>query len=84
MRQLFSFNGIIYKQIKGTVMGSPVSVLLADIVMHEIEEEIFPKILHQFISWYRYVDNVFSSIEPFNFVLFYRKLILSLAVFNLQ
>ena len=44
-------------------MGSPVSVVIAEIIMQKKEEDILPKIEHIFIFWYRYV---YSSIEPSN------------------
>ena len=36
----FRFNGKIFKQIKGTPMGSPVSAVIAEIVMQELENLI--------------------------------------------
>jgi len=35
----FTFNDIIYKQIFGTPMGSPLSPIIADIVMQDLDEE---------------------------------------------
>ena len=34
----FQYNGKHYKQLHGTAMGSPVSVVVAEIVMQNIEE----------------------------------------------
>ena len=34
----FSFRGVIYQQIHGTAMGSPVSVVIANLVMEAVEE----------------------------------------------
>ena len=36
----FQYNGKHYKQLHGTVMGSPVSVVVAEIVMQNIEEQV--------------------------------------------
>ena len=35
----FQYNGKHYKQLHGTTMGSPVSVVVAQIVMQNIEEQ---------------------------------------------
>ena len=35
----FVFNKVIYKQVYGTAMGSPISCLYADIVMNDLEQE---------------------------------------------
>ena len=35
----FQYNGKHYKQLRGTAMGSPVSVVVAEIVMQNIEEQ---------------------------------------------
>ena len=35
----FHYNGKHYKQLHGTAMGSPVSVVVAEIVMQNIEEQ---------------------------------------------
>ena len=35
----FRYNGKHYKQLHGTAMGSPVSVVVAEIVMQNIEEQ---------------------------------------------
>ena len=35
----FQYNGKHYKQLHGTAMGSPVSVVVAEIVMQNIEEQ---------------------------------------------
>jgi hypothetical protein len=42
-------------------MGSPVSVVIAEIVMQEMERKIF-EIENRFLFWYRYVDDVISCI----------------------
>ena len=58
----FVFNDIIYKQVHGCAMGSPVSPVVANLCMEEIEESAIsnssvpPKI------WKRYVDDSFCII----------------------
>jgi len=36
----FTFNNIIYKQNFGTLMGSPLSPIIADVVMQDLENEM--------------------------------------------
>ena len=38
----FQYNGKHYKQLHGTAMGSPASVVVAEIVMQNIEEQTVP------------------------------------------
>ena len=42
----FQFNGKHYKQLHGTAMGSPVSVVVAEIVMQNIEEQTLVTFYH--------------------------------------
>ena len=56
----FKYDGKFYKQIKGTPMGSPASVVIAEIVMQALEKTIFDNISYKF--WYRYVDDVIACI----------------------
>ena len=44
-------------------MGSPVSVVLAEIVMQKIEQLIMPLIADSILFWYRYVDDVVACIK---------------------
>ncbi|KAL9958481.1 hypothetical protein ACROYT_G035498 [Oculina patagonica] len=59
----FMFNDKIYKQVNGCAMGSPVSPVVANLCMEEIEESainsssVLPKI------WIRYVDDSFCIIK---------------------
>ena len=38
---IFRFNGQLYRQISGLPMGSPISVVLSEFTMQEIEKLIF-------------------------------------------
>lgn len=57
---IFIFNNIIYKQIKGNPMGSPLSLPLADIVMIGLENNILGSLKIQPLFYKRYVDNIFA------------------------
>ena len=44
-------------------MGSPVSVVIAEIVMQSIEKFIIPQIQGFTLFWYRYVDDVLACVK---------------------
>jgi len=54
----FTFDNIIYKQIFGTPMGSPLSPVLADLVMQDWETVAINKLDFTFPFYYRYVDDI--------------------------
>ena len=57
----FQWNDQLYKQVYGTPMGSPISVVIAEFTMQVIEETILNN--HPEITlWRRYVDDVFAII----------------------
>ena len=41
----FQYDGTHYKQLDGVAMGSPVSPVLADLFMEELEEQAFEKVV---------------------------------------
>nr|VZI48829.1 unnamed protein product [Spirometra erinaceieuropaei] len=55
------FDGKFYKQVKGTPMGSPISGLLAELVLQRLEQDV----VHTFEPkmWLRYVDDTFVIIK---------------------
>ena len=57
----FSFRKKLYKQISGTPMGSPVSVVVAEIVIQHMERKIFDS-NYDFLFWYHYVDDILTCI----------------------
>ena len=59
----FKFNGTVFRQVTGTPMGSPMSVVIAEIVMQNIEQSIMNLISGDIIFWYRYVDDVITCIR---------------------
>ena len=59
----FKYDGDHYKQIFGCAMGSPVSPVLADLVMEEIEETAISTFQHPPKWWFRYVDDSHSCLK---------------------
>ena len=59
----FIFNNKYYTQPEGLPMGSPISSILAEIFIHDIEQthilnEQNNKYANKIIYWYRYVDDI--------------------------
>ena len=59
----FQYNGKHYKQLHGTAMGSPVSVVVAEIVMQNIEERALATCRQTIPLWLRYVDDTFTAVH---------------------
>jgi len=57
------FRGKNYKQVFGTAMGSPVSAVVANIVMEDIESRAIKTSFCAPRLWKRYVDDTFVLIE---------------------
>ena len=60
---VFQYNGKHYKQLHGTAMGSPVSVVVAEIVMQNIEERALATYKRTLPLWLRYVDDTFTAVH---------------------
>ena len=58
-----SFGKKIFKQIFGTAMSSPVSVVVANLVMEDVETRAIKIFAHPPTLWLRYVDDTFVNIE---------------------
>ena len=56
----FQYNGKYYKHLGGTAMGSPVSVVVAEIVMQNIEEQALATYTRTVPLWLRYVDDTYE------------------------
>ena len=59
----FQYNDKHYKQLHGTAMGSPVSVVVAEIVMQDVEESALATCRQTIPLWLRYVDNTFTAVH---------------------
>ena len=59
----FKHDGDHYKQIFGCAMGSPISPVLADLVMEEIEATAISTFSHPPKWWFRYVDDSHSCLR---------------------
>ena len=59
----FQYNGKHYKQLHGTATGSPVSVVVAEIVMQNIEERTLSTCRQTIPLWLRYVDDTFTAVR---------------------
>lgn len=55
----FSFDGELYKQQEGLAMGSPLSPLVANLFMEDLEETALRTTTLQPMCYYRYVDDCF-------------------------
>ena len=62
----FVFNDIIYKQVHGCAMGSPVSPVVVNLCMEEIEESAISNSSVPQKIWKRYVDDSFCIIGKDN------------------
>ena len=59
----FQYNGKHYKQLHGTAMGSPVSVVVAEIVMQNNEEQALATYSETLPLWLRYVDDTITAVH---------------------
>ena len=52
----FSFDGMVYSQVDGVAMGSPLGPTLANIFMGHLEYKVIPELLDQNV-YLRYMDD---------------------------
>ncbi|UYV77908.1 hypothetical protein LAZ67_15002791 [Cordylochernes scorpioides] len=60
----FTFNHQHYKQIRGTPMGSPLSSIVAEVVMGSLDQWINQTHSSDIHYWRRYVDDIFCILKP--------------------
>jgi len=61
----FHFNNHVYKQTFGTPMGSPLSLVVANLILQSLELSILNDLMHKPIFYYRYVDDIALSVPFF-------------------
>ncbi len=54
LNTVFTFDGKVYQQVKGTPMGSPISGVIDEALLQRLEQEVLPRCPPKF--WERYVD----------------------------
>lgn len=59
----FQWNSQIFGQKVGTPMGSPISVVLAELTLQYFENEMLESSFIKPVFWKRYVDDVISCVE---------------------
>ncbi|XP_067126128.1 uncharacterized protein [Centruroides vittatus] len=57
-QSFFGFDGVTYKQKKGVPMGSPMSGLLCELVVRQLEKDILRSFEEYIVMYKRYVDDV--------------------------
>ena len=69
------FKNQFYKQIFGVLLGSPISVTIANLVMETVETKALQTFQNSPIMWKRYVDDTFVVIKKNNLETFYEQLV---------
>ena len=59
----FAYNGTYYQQVFGTAMGSPVSAVIANMVMEDVEQRALATSPVKPFLWKRYVDDVIPTVS---------------------
>lgn len=58
----FNFNSTIYKQTFGTPMGSPLSPVIADITLQDLERGVIETFPFNIPFFFRYVDDIVTAV----------------------
>ena len=67
----FTYNNIIYRQIHGCAMGSPVSPIVANLYMEEVEDQAIQTAQTPPKTWKRYVDDIFTILKKSSVTVFH-------------
>ena len=59
----FTFQGKFYEQVDGTAMGSPISPIVANLFMEDLETKALATSPHPPSLWKRFVDDTFTIIK---------------------
>ena len=59
----FVFEGCYYQQVFGTAMISPVSAVIANLVMEDVEQRALASVPVSLSFWKRFVDDVISAVS---------------------
>jgi hypothetical protein len=57
------FEGCYYQQVFGTAMGSPVSAVIANFVMEDVERRALASVPVSLSFWKRFVDDVIPAVS---------------------
>ena len=57
------FRGIVYKQIQGCAMGSPLSAVVCNLLLEDLEYDLLSNFQQDINFYCRYVDDIFCLIE---------------------
>jgi hypothetical protein len=59
----FVFEGCYYQQVFGTAMGSPISAVIANLVMEDVKQRALASVPVSLLFWKRFVDDVISAVS---------------------
>lgn len=59
----FEFEGSFYKQIFGIAMGSPISPVVANLVLEHLEQSVIKKLPFTLPFYFRYVDDIITCVH---------------------
>ena len=59
----FQFNKLIYEQLEGTAMGSPVSAVIGNLYMESFRQQAITTSSYKSSIWKHYVDDTFTILD---------------------